>query len=436
MILNISIQNYRSFKKNVVFSMIAESSKSKEQNVFIQKLPKGDDEIRLLNTSLIYGANASGKSNLLRSIFDIRKLITQDQPTAGADIVEYDPFKFDKANDQLPIEFYIEFIGTDNIKYRYELSYSRSEILLEELMYWPNNKPVQLLSRKVSKDKNSLVHYGFMGPSLGGDNFEIFKNQTLLSKFGKERPNDIISKVYIYFEKLNVINACSQPMIEKARADVNVKFLSDNNFAKRINELLKFSDTGLDGVSVKKLEESEFKFPDTFPEDEKSRIFKRNMYTMFGLHSYFSEEEKIDIIQLPFKDESNGTRAIYALGGKMLDVIEDGGVLFVDELETSFHPFLAKMLVCLFQNKKINSKNAQLVFATHDTNLLDRTLFRKDQVWFTEKDYFGATELYSLQDFSEVREDTPFDRWYLAGKFGGVPNLQSLESLFSENEKE
>ena len=121
---------------------------------------------------------------------------------------------------------------------------------------------------------------------------------------------------------------------------------------------------------------------------------------------------------------------VFALGGRLLQAIEDGEVIFVDELETNFHPYLSKLLVSLFQNPRINKKNAQLIFTTHDVTLLDKTLFRKDQVWFTEKDIYGATNLYSLQDFSDVREDTPFDKWYLAGKFGGIPNIKSLESLF------
>lgn len=136
---------------------------------------------------------------------------------------------------------------------------------------------------------------------------------------------------------------------------------------------------------------------------------------------------------LPLDEESHGTKTLYCLGGKILKSLDSGSILFIDELDTGLHTHVCKMLISLYQDKRINPKNAQLIFTTHDTNLLDRTVFRKDQVWFAEKDAKGKTELFSLQDFNDVREDTPFDKWYLAGKFGGIPNLKSLESLFVEN---
>ena len=430
MILNISIKNFRSFKDEVIFSMVAESSKSKEHNIFIQPISKGTDEIRILNSALIYGANASGKSNVLRGLFDIIKLITKNQQTGGEKIIEYDPFQFDQLNINAPVEFYIEFVGKDEIKYKYELHFVYNEVVKEELIYWPNSKPEQLFTRFKSNDINSLIHWGQLGPSLENTKFEIFKNQTFLSKFGKDLPNDIISKVYIYLDKIVIINACSFAMMEKAKAEVSNKMTNDMEFEKKINELLKFADTGLEGVSVRKIEKDKFKFPETFPLEERNKIINRNLFSMSGIHALYYKSQFVDNVYLPFNQESNGTRALYTLGGKMLDVLAYGGILLVDELETSFHSYLAKILIRLFQNKRINSKNAQLIFTTHDTNLLDRTLFRKDQVWFTEKNNFGVTELYSLQDFSEVKEDTPFDKWYLAGKFGGLPNLKSIESLF------
>jgi AAA15 family ATPase/GTPase len=150
-----------------------------------------------------------------------------------------------------------------------------------------------------------------------------------------------------------------------------------------------------------------------------------------GQHSFFNKKNLLhQEAGLSFDEESNGVKTLFSVGGRMLDALSKGETIFVDELETSLHPYLSKVLVSLFQNKRINKKNAQLIFTTHDTNLLDKTLFRKDQVWFAQKDEFGETDLYSLQDYSDVREDTPFDKWYLAGKFGGIPNIKSLENLF------
>ncbi|NEP43038.1 MAG: ATP-binding protein, partial [Okeania sp. SIO2H7] len=132
------------------------------------------------------------------------------------------------------------------------------------------------------------------------------------------------------------------------------------------------------------------------------------------------------------EQESVGTQILYALGGLILLVLEIGYVIIVDELDNSLHPKLCKFLIKLFHNPVSNPKNAQIIFATHETTLLDRELFRKDQIWFTEKDKYGATELFSAQDFEGVKDDVPFDEWYLQGKFGGEPNIKEIEFIFGD----
>jgi AAA15 family ATPase/GTPase len=121
---------------------------------------------------------------------------------------------------------------------------------------------------------------------------------------------------------------------------------------------------------------------------------------------------------------------LFALGGIILKRLEKGGVLFFDELDNSLHPKLSKFLVRLFNNPRSNSQNAQLVLATHEVTLLDKEVFRKDQIWFCEKDQFGSTEIFSAKEFEGVRDDTPFDKWYVNGKFGGQPKIKELEFIF------
>jgi predicted ATP-dependent endonuclease of OLD family len=414
--------------------MIAESSKSKEQNVFIQPLAQGDYEERLLHTALIYGANASGKSNLLRAVFDIQNFICGNKkPKAGEDIPAFDSFEFADETRNSPVEFMIEFAGKDNVKYKYELIFNKTKVLRETLVYFPNNKSVNLFTRNVPEDNNSNTHIGQLGSSLKGGVVEVLYNQPVLSKFGDDTPNQIITDVYIYLSKIEVINACSTRKITSLKNETSENLSVDTKLNRKMNELLKFADTGLNGVKITELSPDELRLPDNMSESVKWQIFLDYKYNISILHNDFKENQLVQVDRpLPYEEESNGTKTIYALGGKLMQILNEGGVIFVDELETSLHPFLSKLLVSMFQNQRINKKNAQLIFTTHDTNLLDRTIFRKDQIWFTEKNKFGATELYSLQDFNDVREDTPFDKWYLAGKFGGIPNIQSIESLFTE----
>ena len=432
MILNISICNYRSFKDETSFSMIAESSKSKTQNVFIQPLAEGKDQERLLKVALIYGANASGKSNFLRAVFDIRNFICgKTKPKAGEPIPAYDAFCFAEETKDAPIDFSIDFVGNDQIKYKYELSFDREKVLKETLTYYPNNNPKLLFTRIVPEMSNANTHIGKLGPSFKNEEINVLYNQSVLSKFGDDFPNQIITDVFIYFSNFDIINIHNSRMISSLIKEVSAEMSKNNDLNRRMDELLKFADTGLNGVQIVETPEEKLNFPDTMPDSLKNQLISDYKFNVSFLHNHFENGQLLKRDK-PHKigQESKGTQTIYALGGKLFQILNKGGVIFVDELETSLHPYLSKLLVSMFQNERINPKNAQLIFTTHDTNLLDHTIFRKDQIWFTEKNEYGATELYSLQDFSDVREDTPYAKWYMAGKFGGIPNLKSIESLF------
>jgi len=431
MILNITVKNYRSFKNETTFSLVAEASKTKEQNVFTQLLAKGDDQVRLLKAAMLFGANASGKSNLFRAIFEITKFIGKLKPKAGEPIPIYDPFSFATETKEAPTEFKIEFAGKDNIKYCYQIIFNRINVISEVLNYYPNKKETNLFTRSIPSEVNSLVHVGKLGPSQKNKEIEVFHNQALLSKFGEEIPNEIITQVYIYITKIDVINTCNSRQLTQIFNETRRKMVNDSNLLDKMNELLRFADTGLNGVNIRERSEDEFKLPVEIPIEIKTQFISDNKYLMTSRHSLFENSSIIkDDEPLPFQEESKGTTTIFALGGRLLQALENGDTVFIDEIETNLHPYLSKLLVCLFQNERINSNNSQLIFTTHNPVLLDKNLFRKDQVWFTDKNKFGMTDLYSLQDFSDVREDTPFDKWYLAGKFGGVPNIMSIESLF------
>lgn len=425
MILNITIKNYRSLKEETVFTMIAESSKSKESNVFLQPIAKDKERERLLKIALIYGANSSGKSNFLRFVYEIGVFICKVKPKVNESIKAYDPFRFDEKSKTAPTEFSLDFIGKNDIKYKYEISFTEKDVTYEKLTYWPENK-AKVLFIRLQPEEESIIHK----IKYGSKEIEIFHNQAGLSKFGEDIPHKIISDVYLYVSKIEVINACANRKISDLRNDMKGKIAKNTFLLKRMNELLRFADTGINGISINELEEKEFEFPQDFPEDIKNKVISENKYLLLGQHNMFHNQKLIGDAVIPFDEESQGVRTMLALGGKMLEVLENGGTLFVDEIETSFHPYLSKLLITLFQSERINSKNAQLIFATHDITLLDRTLFRKDQIWFAEKDEFGVTDFYPLQSFTDVREDTPFDKWYMAGKFGGIPNIKSLEALF------
>ncbi len=407
MILEFEVENFRSIKERQVFSMIAESSKSKSHNVFEHTLASGE-KLRLLKAAVIYGANASGKSNFIKALIALKRLINEPQPIDKS-VKFYEPFQFDLLNKNKPTRFQLIFIGYGNHKYKLEVVYHKSEIIKEVLDFYPKGQKRNLYKR-ISND-NTISHLAYLGQDLKKRIIKVFKNQLVLSKFGYEEPNDILSQVYLYFNRnhFSITNPEIEPIHFITRA---IKRLEGNEkLLLRLSKLVRLSDTKIKSIIIEKSED---------------RI------SLFGSHDIFENTKKIAQEKLHFNQESKGSRTLMYVSEGILKHLQNGGVHIIDEIDTSLHPYLAKSLVMLFQSKKANPKNAQLIFTTHETTFLDKDFFRRDQIWITEKNEYGETELFSLQDFDEVREDTPFDKWYLAGRFGGLPDIKALEQIFED----
>lgn len=434
MILNISIKNFRSFKDEIVFSMVAESSKSKENNIFMQSLAQGESSVRLNNSALLFGANASGKSNLFNALFSIVKFITKTKTEAGKPIQLYQPFLFEENSKTQPVEFSIEFVNTDNIKYRYELTIDKMIVLAEKLYYWPKNKITLLFERVIPENSDALTHIGKPGQSLDFQPIPVFNNQAVLSKFGQDIPNETLTSVYIYFSNISIINISNYNMFSVFTSEITELLSKNKILLNRMNALLTHADTGIKAIMIEEKDEDSFVFPDEIDKGIKLWLKNKYSYKTVAIHNKYIGQEAAGEGELPFSEESSGTKQLFTIGGAILDALDKGKPILIDEMDIYLHTNISKMLITLFQNKRINKKNAQLIVATHDVNLLDRTLFRKDQIWFTEKDEYGVSSLYTLQDFTDVREDTPFDKWYMAGKFGAVPVIKSLENLFDDEE--
>lgn len=426
MILQLKVRNYRSYKEETVFSMEANSTSHKLENVF--EINNDKQKARLLKTAIIYGANASGKSNVIRAFFELRKFILF-KPKVGDDIELYEPFKFDVSSKEKPCEFELTFIGPNDIKYIYKTAIVIDRVLEEELYYYPNGKKTTVFKRAKYKEDNR-VQKGILGDSFGKKEINVFANQLLLSKFGDDEPHELLTDVFIYFRNIEIINATNENHKEFYLKKVSEDLFEDKQLKQKLVKLIKAADTKIFDINITKIKDN----TSSNLNEEAKKLIEKNPFSIYGVHDVYLNDDVVGFDSLPFNQESTGTQSIYLLGGKILRTLEKGGLMIVDELDTSLHPFITKMIVMIFQSETTNPKNAQLIFTTHDVSLLDRDLIRRDQVWIAEKSEKGSTELYSLQDF-DVREDTPFEKWYLAGKFGGLPQIKSIESLFLEDEQ-
>lgn len=417
MILEFSIENYRSFKDKCTLSMVAESSKSKPDNVFEHTMANGDT-VRLLKSAVLYGANASGKTNVLKAFWSLRSMIL-NLKRAGESIDYYAPFLFDVATSESPTNFNLSFIGPHNFKYIYNITFNGEEILEETLDYYPKSQIRNLFTRLADINSDGLIQTVKLGQDFNNKTLKVIKNQTVLSKFGGEEPDEFLTPIYLYFRNnLTIVGNTNLGHVKNA---IENKVYQNIDLWKRLNKLIQISDTKIEDIEIRKNESSVSKA--SLPKFE-----------TFGKHSVYGEEGKLYEAELPMKEESKGTNVLFLLGAEILDKLNKGGIFVVDEIDTSLHPMLAKFLVMLFQHTRSNPHNAQLIFTTHETTFLDKDIFRKDQIWFTEKNEYGATELLSVQEFDKVREDTPFEKWYLAGKFGGIPNIREIKYIFQDDE--
>lgn len=424
MILEFSIENYRSFKKECTLSLVAEASKSKSDNVFEHQMANGDS-VRLLKSAVLYGANASGKSNLLKALQALRNMAGH-LGRAGEPIRWYDPFLFDTASQNAPTRFILSFVGPSNFKYIYSLLFNGTEIIEESLDYFPKSQRKNLFTRPIAKSNDGLIHTVKMGQDTALKTLKVLKNQTVISKFGTDFPDEFFTPIYLYFkDELTIMRN-----INSNRRTVEEKIYESPRLQNRLSNLIKIADTKIEEIIVKKNEENGENegIADVF-EIAKRRLYQRT-YDSLGKHVMYKNYERIGEVELPFDQESKGTNVLFVMGAEILEKLERGGVFLVDEIDTSLHPKLAKFLVMLFQHPISNPHNAQLIFTTHETTFLDKDIFRKDQIWLAEKNEFGESELLSVQDFDGVREDTPFEKWYLAGKFGGIPNIREIEFIF------
>lgn len=423
MILEFFIENYRSIREEVHFSMLAESTTKKEENV--AHIEVGNKTIRVLRAAAIYGHNASGKSNIMRALFYNLSFITNTQITIDDSIKSFDPFKFNTFSSKQPSRFEINFIGIHNVRYNYIIKYNQREIILEELNYYPNGRRTNIFKRDDIRKSDTPFHTATLGNTWDNEKITLFPNQAVIAKGGKDFPHEEISQTFSYFNKIMILNALNEKHINYYFKNNWKGYNEKPEVTEKLNRLIRYFDLALTGIKQE--------------DDESSSSSLENENKIeYGVHNLFDNNGKIQNrpVYLPLKEESHGTKTIYQVGGAIISALEEGRILLIDELETSLHPLVVQVFVKLFLNKRTNPHNAQLIFTTHESNLMKRELMRKDQIWFTEKNVKGETECFSLQDFDEVREDTPFDRWYLMGKLGGVKKMGVLNNIFDDPSKE
>ncbi len=424
MILSLKIENFRSIKEALTVNLTTEK-RLKEPDLSENSFVENNSE--LLKSLLIYGRNASGKSNILLALKALQFLVeSSDGFKHDMAIPPYEPFKFDTAYSKSPVYFEIDFISVETkTKFKYIVSFDKKNIVFEGLYIYPEGIKSKLFERKMSS-----ISYGdyYKGTKKIIED-DLLPNQLFLSKSSTSKVK-YLDDCYLYFKKYMYISTIHDTDYDTTIIRAFSEILTKNDKLKNnLLELLKASDTSINDFKIKE-RNKEMKFSGNIPEDLKNQLIDKFKYEVFTNHTLFENGVEIGQETLDIEDESFGTKKLFAIGALILDTLDDGGVIIIDELDKGFHPLISKLLIRLFNNKNNNPNNAQLIFATHDSSLLDLDSLRRDQISFVDKEYEGHSIYYKLSDIKGIRKDIPLDKWYLSGRFKAIPVTNEVNLKF------
>ena len=420
MLIEFKVTNFRSIKETQTLSMVAaDALKELEGNTFdsgVVNLPK------LIRSSVIYGPNASGKSNLIAALAFMEGMVRESAREAQVgEPIDITPFRLDAASRSEDTEFEIHFIA-ENVRYQYGFSLNAERITSEWLYAYPHGSPQKWFERQYDS-KNNKYEYKysplFEKKKLREERDKYTIENNLYLSVAVQKNSQQLLPVFTWFQKkLNYIlsmNHLGNGQTSSFCQDLEGK-----------NKVLAFMNAA--GIVVKDLIFEKKPFPlemlSNFTDEYKQKLLKLvESSNSFETKLLYQSNDEKELITFDLDEESDGTQALFAFAARWLGLLENDEILFLDEIDTSLHPLLVHHLVKLLNCS--NSK-AQLVFTTHDTTLLSQRIMRRDQVWFVEKDKAQSTQLYSLAEFSP-RKNEALEKGYLSGRYGAIPFLSELD---------
>ncbi len=422
MLIEFTVGNFRSFKERVTLSMVAAKLNALDPQIDQNNTFKVDDDLTLLTSAGIYGANASGKSNLIKAMGFMRRFVlTSSRESQANESINTIPFMLDEQKESASSYFEVVFL-LESVLYRYGFEVTTEKVETEWLFYSPNKKEAKLFTREDNEISISRTLKG--GQALKS----LTRPNALFLSVAAQFNNEIAKKVLGWFKSVNVISGLDDAGYGSFTTHV---FTEDTSSRDSILDLLRESDVGINDVVFEKINIHDAGvFPKNMPQELRDFLLKQikeesELIKFRSVHRKYCENEAVEKILFDFDEESEGTQKLFFLSGPVIDTLRNGKVLVIDEIEARLHTLLTRKLIGLINSEKTNPKHAQLIFATHDTNLLSNKFFRRDQIWFVEKDEEGASHLYSLAEL-KVRNDASFESDYLKGKYGAIPILGEM----------
>ena len=416
MLLQFYFSNYRSFEGEGILDMRASGSNELSSHV------RNNLNEKVLPVTAIYGANASGKSSVFEAFqfmafCVLESLSFSDENKKNPYKLKVDSFKFSESREK-PSEFEINYIdkkGKKELYYNYGFKIDNSGILEE---YLASNTKTGVKRNEdytyIFKRERNQKLYLDSSIEKFRENLEIsLKEKTLLVSLGAKLNIDEFIRVRTWFintEVINFSNSLYGALLENILPN---NIIESEEVRKNLVSFINSFDDSIINIEVEKIS--------AIDENDKDN------YRVFTIHK---SDKGTSTARISMNEESSGTKKMFSLYQTLLDVLEKGGVFFADELDIKLHPLLMRNILLTFTDKEKNPNNAQLIFTTHNTIYMDMDLLRRDEIWFVEKDN-GVSNLYSLDDITnekgeKVRKDSNYEKHYLLGNYGAIPNLKNL----------
>jgi len=422
-LVEFSVVNFRSIRERQTLSLAKsrlKESDSFRENSFSHSNLTG---IELLRSCAIYGSNAAGKSNLLLALREMKQVVVESAADMQrGDELPMEPFRLDATTRDEPTEFEVVFI-TQGVRYQYGFAATKERITEEWLIAFPKGKAQHWFARQWDHVKENYQWQ--MGNSLQGQK-QLWQKSTrsnaLFLSTAVQLNSQQLQPVYDWFD-----DTLRMTSVSGWSPGFTASLCEEKESKNKVMAFLKAADIDIDDVLIEKKVFDNKDLPGDIPDEMRSLISKKyeGKEVVAKLNTVHRDNEGT-AVPFDFDEESDGTQKLFSFAGPWLDTLENGYVLLIDELHDNLHPKIVRFLVKLFHSDETNPNNAQLVFTTHETSILSNEVFRRDQIWFCDKDQLRSTQLFPLTDFSPRGREN-LELAYLAGRFGALPYTRELK---------
>jgi energy-coupling factor transporter ATP-binding protein EcfA2 len=421
MLIGFNVRNFRSIRDTAEISMSATSTKEhRETNTFdtgVKGLPN------LLRSAAVYGPNAAGKSTLVQAFQFIQHFVLTSHSQQQGQPIPFAPFLLDPVVAKEPGEFEVHFIE-GGVRYQYGFEVTASRVMSEWLVAYPVGRPQRWFDRSFDPQTGEET-FEFSSLFQGGAQRQLWKSTTranaLFLSTAIQLNNEQMRPVFDWFSKRVTVIAAQAEILP----NYSLGLCGDEAGREKMMQFMKAADINIAGIELRKTAFAPDLIPPGLPDAFRDLILKDFHGKEMASVRFRHETTGGGTVEFDLREESHGTQRLFWLAAPWLDILQKGRVLIVDEIDASLHPVLLRFLVGLFHDPKVNTTNAQLIFTTHSTSLLDDRSIRRDQFWFVEKGKDNGTRLYPLSDF-HPRKPEALETGYLKGRYGALPFVRKI----------